>query len=96
VPLVAVGADSRTVPIELAVDAPDRSPYEAALRDPATNAIVWRSGPLTAARTHEASLLPVAVPARLLKSQHYTLEIFAQRPGAGDFVGSYAFEVVRR
>jgi hypothetical protein len=96
VPIVAVGRDG-AVPIELAIDAADRASFEAALRDPATNAIVWRSGPIAAVRSRPAPLLAVSVPASILKSQHYTIDVFARRGGGtGDFVGSYAFEVVRR
>lgn len=96
-PIVAVGPESRTVPIELAIDAADRAAYAAALRDPATNHIVWRSGPLAAVRSRAVPLLAVAVPAALLKSQHYAVDVFAPGPrGANDFVGSFAFEVIRR
>ena len=97
VPLVAVGSQSTVVPIELALEAPVRAPYEAALRDAATNGVVWRSGPIAVVHETPARLLPVAVPAPLLKSQHYALDVVSKSAaGSGDFVGSYAFEVVRR
>ena len=41
-------------------------------------------------------VVPVRVPASLLKAQHYALDLFELRAGAPEFVGSYAFEVVRR
>jgi len=95
-PIIAVGADSRTVPIALAVSRPERSPFEAALRDPVTNAIVWRSPPIAAARTEPTPLVTVAVPAGRLKAQHYAIDLFAGGRSAADFADSYAFEVVRR
>ena len=96
VPILAVGADSSTVTIELAVAALDRSPYQATLRDPATNAVLWRSDDLTAKRAEPAPLVTVALPAVQLKAQHYSIELFTRRNGrTGDFVGSYAFEVLR-
>jgi hypothetical protein len=96
VPIVAVGADSVVVPIDLALDAADRAPYEAALRDPATSRTIWRSGLLSPVRSRTAALLPVPIPAALLKSQHYSIDVALKRAGADAFVGSYAFEVVRR
>jgi hypothetical protein len=96
VPIVAIGPDSAVVPIDLALDAVDRAPYEAALRDPATSRTIWRSGALSPVRSRTASLLPVAVPGALLKSQHYSIDVALKRAGADEFVGSYAFEVVRR
>lgn len=96
VPIVAIGADSRMVPIALAIETPQRAPFEAALRDPATNAIVWRSAPIAAVRAQPAPLVTVAIPAGHLKAQHYAIDLFAGGRSAADFAGSYAFEVVRR
>ena len=95
VPLVAVGSESTVVPIELALDSAERPSYEVALRDAATNGVIWRSGAIATVRTRPAGLLPVAIPATLLKSQHYALDVVSTG-GARGFVGSYAFEVVRR
>lgn len=96
-PIVAVGPGSRTVPIDLAIEGADPGPFEAALKDPATNQIVWRSGQLPAVPSRPPAVAPIAVPAALLKSQHYAIDLFARRAGQDSaFVGSYAFEVVRR
>ena len=75
----------------LTIEGAARKTYEAALKDPSTSRIVWRSQPL---RTDGSPLVAVALPARLLKAQHYVVDTFGG-PGAHDFVGSYAFEVVR-
>jgi len=95
-PILAVGVESSTVTIELAVAALDRSPYQATLRDPATNSVLWRSDDLTARRAEPAPLVTVTVPAASLKAQHYSLELFTRRNGrTGDFVGGYPFQVLR-
>ena len=92
VPIIAVGADTSTVAIALTIEGAARKTYEAALKDPATNRIIWRSQPLTSDGT---ALVTVALPARLLKAQHYVVDTFGGQ-GARDFVGTYAVEVVRR
>ena len=41
-------------------------------------------------------MVPLRLPAALLKPQHYALELFGFRSdGGSEFAGSYAFEVVR-
>jgi hypothetical protein len=96
-PIVSVAAGSRTVPLDLEFEAAGSASYEAALKDPATNRIVWRSTPLTLQRERPTPVVSVGVPAALLKPQHYALDLFELRPGATpEFVGSYAFEVARQ
>lgn len=95
-PIIAVESGSRTVPLELRIDAAPLASYEVALRDPATNGIVWRVTRLTPRGMRDSAVVPVGIPAALLKPQHYALELFAVRSGGGsEFAGSYAFEVVR-
>jgi hypothetical protein len=97
VPLVAVGADALFVPLELRIDAAPAPGYEAALKDPATNGIVWRGRVAGTGRTPPPATVSVNVPAHLLNAQHYALDLFEVRHGAaGPFVASYAFEVMRR
>jgi hypothetical protein len=96
-PLLAVGASAPSIPIALSIEGTAHGPFDASLKDPATNQIVWRSGPLTADAAQPGRLVTVAVPGPLLKAQHYVLDVFAAGSTRGrDFVGSYAFEVVRR
>jgi hypothetical protein len=97
VPVLAVSPGPGTVPLELGLDAFRAASYEVALRDPATNHIVWRSGPLLAQRARRPPVVPVPLPKDLLNAQHYEVELFGVRPGGQtEFAGSYAFEVVRR
>jgi hypothetical protein len=91
VPLIAVRADSSAVPLELLIESVDYARYAVTLRDPATNRTLWRSAELTPS----SSRLSVVVPARLLKTQHYSLELSGRRAsGPAQIVGSYAFQVV--
>jgi hypothetical protein len=97
VPVISIAAGTRTVPLDLEFVASGPASYDVALKDPATNRIVWRSGPVSPQREAGAPVLFIGLPAALLKSQHYALDLFALRPGASpDFVGTYAFEVARQ
>ena len=95
-PIIAVQSGSRTVRLELRIDAPPLASYEVALRDPATNRIVWRIAGLRPREMRNSPVVPVGIPAALLKPQHYALELFGVPAGGGSaFAGTYAFEVVR-
>lgn len=94
VPTVALPQGAKTLPLYLKIEGDPGAQYSAALRDPVTNGIVWRSAPLALDRTRHPSIVPVHVPGSLLKPQHYTLDLFAVG-GTAEFAGSYAFEVVR-
>jgi hypothetical protein len=95
VPIVAVGSASQTLPLSLGVDDPGAAPFEAELKDPRSNRIVWRSPALTPDRAITTPLVAVAVPAGPLKAQHYVIDLYT-RGQDRRFVSSYAFEVVRR
>jgi hypothetical protein len=96
VSMIAVPRGARAVPLDLTLEAASNVQYSVALRDPATNGIVWRSEALASEPVRRPPVVPVRVPANLLKAQHYALDLFELRAGAPEFVGSYAFEVVRR
>jgi hypothetical protein len=96
VPIIAVRSGSSMVPLELTTRAVGASPYNVTLRDPTTNRVVWRSPPIAPQR-RRPPVVSVLVPAALLKSQHYAIDLFRLVPGApAEFVDSYAFEVVRQ
>lgn len=94
-PVIAVAAASRTVPLALRVEDARAAPFSVELRDPGSNRIIWRSAPLAADHGSPATLVGVALPAALLKSQHYAIDLYTTQPGR-DFVDSYTFEAVRR
>jgi hypothetical protein len=85
------------VALELQLDAPDFVRYSVTLKDLATNRIVWRSDHVTAPAPGDSPVLSVAVPAALLKSQTYHLELTGySTTGNGESIGSYSFQIVRR
>ena len=85
------------VNIDLRLESNDFPSYQAALRDPATGKIVWRSGWIGAPGASPRAAVPVRIPANVLKPQHFALELSGRHDGtAGDLVSSYAFEVVHR
>ncbi len=97
VPIIAVPPTAASVPLTLALEAAGGPSYEVALRDPATNRTIWRSPSLAPQRVRQTPMVPVSLPAALLKTQHYTLDLFELRSGsASEFVSSYAFEVARQ
>ena len=82
------------VAFDLELEASDFAQYEVALKDPATNRIVWRSGALKPAWSRRPPIVAVAVPASLLKPQHYSLELSGRTSeGTLDVAGSYAFQI---
>lgn len=96
-PIISVAPGSTTVPIDLQFDSSNRGSYEVALKDPATNQVVWRSATVTAQRDRRPAVVSVGVPAALLRTQHYALDLFELREGSTpEFIGSYAFEVARQ
>ena len=90
-------ASTDRVGFELRLEANEFERYQAGLRDPTSNKVVWRSEWVAARASAEGASVRVAVPHALLKPQHYTLDL-AGRTGTepAHVVGSYAFEVVPR
>jgi hypothetical protein len=85
------------VGFELRLDVNEFKRYQAGLRDPASNAVIWRSDWIGAKASAEGASVAVAVPLRLLKPQHYTLDLAGRTAvDTAHVVGSYAFEVTRR
>src|SRR5262249_54145381 len=85
------------VAFELELEATDFTQYQAALTDPTTNRIVWRSGVITPASSRRPPAVALAVPASVLRPQHYSFQLSGRTPGvAFDVVGSYAFQIEAR
>jgi hypothetical protein len=88
------GADQALFHLQLESD--DLTGYRAALRNPATNQVVWRSGLLHSAGHAEKRVVSVQVTATLFESQNYILELTGVAAGgAAEFAGSYLFRVAR-
>jgi hypothetical protein len=95
-PSVAVRPGADGVSFALLLESNDFPRYQVALKDPATSAILWRSERVPAGTLNHAPAVSVIVPARLLKAQHYALELSGVRAaGAADVVASYVVRVVQ-
>jgi hypothetical protein len=95
-PSLAVRPGADGVSFALLLESNDFPRYQVALKDPATSAILWRSEKVAAGTLNHAPAVSVIVPARLLKAQHYALELSGVRAaGAADVVASYVVSVVQ-
>lgn len=82
--------------LKLLLEANPFSTYQVTLKDPGTNAILWRSERLSPSSGREGPSVAVVVPARLLKAQHYSLDLSGiGASGHPELLGSYAFQVIR-
>jgi len=97
IPTLSVPAGAVDVGLELRLDSIDFPRYQVALRDPADHSIVWRSDWIAPPASVVEPSLRIALPAGVLKPQHYSLDLSGQRPGGGpEVVGGYALEIVPR
>jgi hypothetical protein len=97
IPTLAIPPGVDRVTFELRLESNDFSQYRAGLQDPATSQIVWRSGWTAAKSTGASSSIRVVVPAGVLKTQHYSLDLSGRGAGgSAEIVGSYAFQIVPR
>jgi hypothetical protein len=95
-PTIRIPASAGSIRFELHLEANDFTRYQAILKQSASNDIVWRSQPLNS-RSNAGSYVGLAVPARVLASQHYLLELAGvDRDGHEIPVSSYTFQVERR
>jgi hypothetical protein len=91
---VAGGADS--VPFELRLESDEYAQYQAVLKDPDTDRIVWRSG-VVRARTASPAVVSLIVPANLLEPRHYAFELAGiDRAGHQTTTATYALQIDRR
>jgi hypothetical protein len=102
-PALRVSPGVDRVTLELQLDAPDFVRYSATLKESATGRIVWHGERLSASSPAPDAppIVSITVPANLLTSQPYVVELTGYAAGAagaaaGDVIGSYAFQVARR
>lgn len=92
---VSVSRDSGHLALSLRLEENTFPRYQATLRDSATRQTVWRSASIAARSANANEMLAVEVPAALLRSANYTLELTGSRENdVVVFVSSYAFRVV--
>jgi hypothetical protein len=97
IPTLAIAPAAGDVALELQLESNDFPRYQVALTDPASNHVVWRSGPITATSPKGAPAVFVTVPGSVLNPQHYSLALMGLRAAANpEVVSSYTFQLVRR
>jgi hypothetical protein len=95
IPAVSIPSGADRIGLELRLESNEFPRYQVGLRDPAVNTIVWRSGWTRARSSGGEPSVHVAIPAGVLKPQHYSLDLNGRRAGGGaEVVGSYVFEIV--
>ena len=88
------GTDRVAFRLELETD--DFPAYELALKNPATNQILWRSGRLKAASQGDMKAVSVTLDASSLQPRNYTFELTGiPARGAPEIVSGYSFRVAR-
>jgi hypothetical protein len=90
IPTLTVPPRTSHVTFELQLESNRVSRYQAVVKDPASNSIVWRSGRLTASSTNDRPAVSIAVPVSVLKAQHYSIELTGDN---ADVVGTYAVRI---
>jgi hypothetical protein len=90
IPTLTVPQGTSHVTFELQLESNRLSRYQAVVKDPASNASVWRSGRLTVMSRNDRPAVSVAVPASVLKAQHYSIELTGDN---ADVVGTYAVRI---
>src|SRR5262249_42895359 len=94
IPTLVVPPGTSRVTFDLRLDSNRFARYQAVLKDPASNVIVWRSRSLAAAAAAGHRSVEVEVPAGILKAQHYSIELMGD--GSAEAADTYALRVVSR
>jgi hypothetical protein len=93
---IAIAPGARRLPLVLRLESNDYQRYQVLVKDVADNDVVWRSGILAARERSGDAFVPVAVPADVLRPQHYSVELVGLDPaGHAATVGSYTFLIER-
>ena len=101
VPTVSVTRDAERVMLELRLDVADFPRYAATLKDSAGRTI-WRGEPMAATVVGDQPTVSVVVPAKVLSSQTYALDLSgvsapsAASGGDREAIATYVFSVIRR
>jgi hypothetical protein len=94
---IAVPDGANLVALELRLESNGFARYQAALKDPGTNRTVWRRDRIMARGGGGIPTVALSIPASVLNSQHYSLELNGTTAsGEAEVAGSYVFQVVRR
>lgn len=93
---VSIPARTATVAAALELEADEYTTYRAILQNPADNRILWQSGVLKSKTVGGNKRLSVGFPAKLLKSEIYSIEVSGiSADGEAEIISDYSFRVVR-
>jgi hypothetical protein len=94
---LAIVSGAEVLALRLSLESNEFPQYSAALRDPATNLLLWRSSPLEIQTGAKGKSVLLTLPAQILKEQNYALELYGIPANASpEFVSTYSFHVVFR
>jgi hypothetical protein len=94
IPTIVVPLEAGSLSLTLDLEAIGFPTYEAMLKNPGSGQALWRSGRLRAIKNGTA--LRFSVPANVLKSQNYVIELVSFPPtGKTEHAGSYSFRIHR-
>ena len=94
-PGLVLPAGTAKVELRAVLESDDLPRYRIALKDLATDQIIWRSARLSPATSLGNRVVSVTLDATLLKSQRYMLEVTGfSAAGRAELVGSYPFRLV--
>lgn len=94
---LAIVSGAELLALRLSLESNEFPQYSAALRNPATNLLLWRSSPLEIQTGAKGKSVLLTLPAQILKEQNYALELYGIPANASpEFVSTYSFHVVFR
>jgi hypothetical protein len=95
IPTISVPSGTDLAMLLLTLESDEFPAYQAALKDPATNQILWSSASLESTSLGEKKAISISFPAGLLKQQNYIVEMKGLPAGkAPEFIGGYPFRAV--
>ena len=96
IPTVAIPAGADRVRFDLRLESNDFPSYRVALKHPATSHIPWRSDWIESKPSADPASVSVVVPAKLLRPQHYSLDLTGRDAGGrAEVIGSYTVRIVQ-
>jgi hypothetical protein len=94
---LAIPSAAPDVRLELQLELDEFPAYRAALKDPASDRTLWRSGALQSAGGAESKSVAITLPATLLKPQTYGVDVTGiPATGEAEVIGSYMFRVAAK
>jgi hypothetical protein len=92
---VTVSNQTDYVSVQLVLESDDYKSYRVTLQG--SNQTIWRSGNLKTRKRGESKTLNIRLPARLVKSQIYSLDVYGiTADGNAENISSYTFKSVRK